>query len=269
MNNKSVFIIAERENFEFYRAIPLWELQVEFHPLDGPTHSIRQGDPGLLLIDCGFYESRGLSLLHEIKAARPDIMVILITDAGSEDTAVTAFRLGVRDYFKKPVDLFDLKVTIENLQKIRMTAGEKRLPPVTLETPRPDGVSERSFPAARDIPANLLRVITYIEKHLAEPLTNEQLASEAGVSRFHFCRVFKKAVGMSPMSYLTLMRIERTKLLLRKSIPVSTVALKAGFNDLSNFNRQFRKITGLTPKGYQRSCGTAAMTSLLSDVIPE
>lgn len=255
MNNKSVFIIAERENFNYYRAIPLWEQQVEFHPLDDPTHFIYQGNPGLILIDCGFYESIGLSLLHEIKSARPDIMVILITDAGSEETAVTAFRLGVRDYFKKPVDPFDLKETIEKLQKIRMTAGEKRFPPITPETPRPDNAPERSFPAARNIPANLLRVITYIEKHLAESLTNEQLSSEAGVSRFHFCRVFKKAVGMSPMSFLTLMRIEKAKLLLRKSIPISTVAFKAGFNDLSNFNRQFRKITGLTPKAYQKSCG--------------
>jgi len=253
MNNKSVFIIAERENFEYYRALPLWEQQVEFHPLDGLTHFIL-GDPGVLLIDCGFDESRGLSLLHEIKSARPDIMVILITDAGSESTAVTAFRLGARDYFKKPVDLFELKVTIEKLQKIKMAMGEKRLPPITSETARSDDAPERFIPAVRDIPPNLLRVITYIENHLAEPLTNEQLASEAGVSRFHFCRVFKKAVGMSPMSYLTLMRIERAKLLLSKCIPISTAAFKAGFNDLSNFNRQFRKITDLTPKLYQKSC---------------
>lgn len=253
MNNKNIFVIAERENFDYYRAIPLWEQQVEFHPLDGPTFSIHQGDPGILLIDCGFDESRGLSLLHEIKAARPEIMVILITDAGSEDTAVTAFRMGVRDYFKKPVDLFELKVTIEKLQKIRMNVGEKRFPPITPETPRPDSAPERFLPTGSDIPTNLLRVITHIDKHLAEPLTSEQLASEAGVSRFHFCRVFKKAVGMSPMSYLTLMRIERAKVLLRKNIPISAVAFKAGFNDLSNFNRQFRKITGLTPKAYQKS----------------
>jgi AraC family transcriptional regulator len=251
MNNKSVFIISERENFEYYRAIPLWEQQVELHPLDGPTHSIRQGGPGILLIDCGFDENRGLSLLYEIKAARPDIMVILITDSGSEDTAVTAFRLGARDYFKKPVDLFELKITIEKLQKIRTTRGEKRAPPITSETARPVGVPERFFPVGSDIPTNLLRVAIHIDKHLAEPLTSEQLASEAGVSRFHFCRVFKKAVGMSPMSFLTLMRIDRAKALLRKSIPISTVALKAGFNDLSNFNRQFRRQTGLTPSAYR------------------
>ncbi len=262
MDNKSIFIISERENFEYYRALPLWEQQVEFHPLDAPTHSIRQGNPGILIIDCGFDENRGLRLLYEIKAARPDIMVILITDSGTEDTAVTAFRLGARDYFKKPVDLFGLKTTIEKLQKIRTTGGEKRTPPITPETARPAGVPERFFPAGINIPTNLLRVAIYIDKHLAEPLTSEQLASEAGVSRFHFCRVFKKAVGMSPMNFLTLMRIDRAKALLRKNIPVSTVALKAGFNDLSNFNRQFRKITGLTPKGYQKSCGTAAMTSM-------
>jgi AraC-like DNA-binding protein len=253
MNNKRVSVITERENFDYYRAIPLWEQQVEFHPLDGPTHTIRQGNPGLLLIDCGFDENRGLSMLHEIKSARPDIMVILITEVGSEETAVRAFRLGARDYFKKPVDLFELKVTIENLQKIRRTGVEKRIHPIPPDTPIPADFPERLFPAGSDIPENLLRVVSYVDRHLAEPLTIDRLAGEAGVSRFHFCRVFKKAVGMSPISFLTLMRIERAKVLLGRNNTVSAVALKVGFNDLSNFNRQFKTITGLTPTAYRDS----------------
>ncbi|HXE97252.1 MAG TPA: helix-turn-helix transcriptional regulator, partial [Dongiaceae bacterium] len=55
----------------------------------------------------------------------------------------------------------------------------------------------------------------------------------------------------SPISFLTHMRVERAKALLRKNIPVSTVALKAGFNDLSNFNRQFKRQIGLTPSAYR------------------
>jgi YesN/AraC family two-component response regulator len=251
--DKSIFIIADRENFEYYRALPLWEQQVELHPLELPTQSIQQRDPGLLLIDCGFDENRGLSMLHDIKAARPDIMVILITDAGSEDTAVRAFRLGARDYFKKPVDLFELKSAIENLQKIRRAGTAERVPPISTKTACPANFPERILPAGVDIPANLLRVVSYIEKHLAEPLTINMLADEAGISRFHFCRVFKKTMGMSPISFLAQMRVERAKALLRKSIPVSTVALKAGFNDLSNFNRQFKKQTGLTPSAYRDS----------------
>ena len=253
MNCKSVFVLTERENFDYYRAIPLWEQRVEFHPIDGPTHSIREGNPGLLLIDCGFDESRGLSLLHEIKETRPEIMVILVTDAGSEDTAVKAFRLGARDYFKKPVDLFELKVTIEKLQNIRTTGMEKRMPVLPAETDKPEDTSERVFPVCIDIPVNLLRVVSFIDRHLAEQLTIDRLAGEAGVSRYHFCRVFKKALGMSPMSFLTFMRIERAQALLRKSIPVSSVALKVGFNDLSNFNRQFKRQTGLSPTAYRNS----------------
>jgi AraC family transcriptional regulator len=253
MNNKSVCVVTERENFDYYRAIPLWEQQVELHPLDGTTHSIRQRDPDLLLIDCGFDENRGLSMLHEIKSAHPDIMVVFITEVGSEDTAVKAFRLGARDYFKKPVDLFELKVTIENLQKIRRTGEEKRIPPIPPENASPTALPERFCPAGVDIPKNLLRVVGYVDRHLTEPLTIDQLADEAGVSRFHFCRVFKKALGMSPISFLTLMRIERAKVLLGRNIPVSAVALKVGFNDLSNFNRQFKTITGLTPTAYRDS----------------
>ncbi|KAF0219148.1 MAG: two component AraC family transcriptional [Geobacteraceae bacterium] len=250
MNIDSIFIIAEQENHNFYRAIPLREQRVELHPLDCSAHPIHRGDPVLFLIDCGFDERRGLALLHECKTNRPDIPVILITDAGSEDTAVRAFRLGARDYFRKPVDLFALKWAIENVLMIKRTSSEKRVP---LGTANPDATPRCSLPAASEIPQNLLRVITYVEKHLAEQLTIDHLAGEAGVSRFHFCRIFKKTLKTSPMSFLALMRIERAKALLRNNTPVSTVALKVGYNDLSNFSRQFRKFTGMTPTIYRDS----------------
>jgi AraC family transcriptional regulator len=250
MNNKSVFVISERENFDYYRAIPLWEQRVECHPLDGTTSSIQQGDPDILIIDCGFDERRGLGLLHEIKATRPDIMVVLVTESGSVDTAVTAFRLGARDFFRKPLDLFELKNAIEKLQNFKGISNERRS---TFGTAKPVDIPESFLPAAKDIPSNLLRVIRHIEKHLSELLTIDILATEAGASRFHFCRVFKKALGTTPMNFLLLMRIERARDLLRKNIPIATIAFKAGFSDQSNFNRHFKKVTGMTPTAYRDS----------------
>ena len=248
MNADTILVISERESIAFYRAIPLWELRVEFHPLDGSTDCINQSSPCLILIDCGFDENRGLSLLSEIKGTRPEIMVFFITDSGSEDTAVKAFRLGARDYFKKPIDLLGLKVAIENMLNLNGISGEKRLHFSSIGL---DAMLSRCFRNRYDIPENLLRVISYAEKHLSEQLTIDLLAGVAGVSRFHFCRVYKNMLGMSPMRFLSLMRLERAKALLRKSIPVSAVAVKAGFNDLSNFNRQFKKFNGLTPSAYR------------------
>lgn len=247
MDDTTIFVITERENFEYYRTI-LGEQSVECHPIDAYSHFVQRKTSGLLLIDCGLDVRTGLNLLYEIKVTQPEIMLIFITDAGSEETAVMAFRLGARDYFKKPFNLFALKETIDKLQIIRRRAQEKRVP---LQNASPADFLKRFFPAESEIPVNLLRVITYNERHLSEPLTLDQLAEEAGVSRFHFCRVFKKALGMSPMNFLTLMRVERAKALLRKNTSVSTIALKVGFNDLSNFNRMFKKVSGLTPSAYR------------------
>jgi AraC family transcriptional regulator len=248
MNDTTIAVITDRENFEFYRAIPLAEQRVECHRIDDSSRFAQMGTPPLLIIDCGFDVRKGLNLLYEIKETRPETMVILITDAGSEETAVMAFRLGARDYLKKPVGLLDLKGTIEKLLVFRSYPQEKRVPHQCVS---PADYLKLIFPGDREVPANLLRVIAYKERHLAEPLTLDQLAKEAGVSRYHFCRVFKKAIGMTPMNYLTIMRVERAKALLRKNSPVATVAHKAGFNDLSNFNRIFKKVAGLTPTAYR------------------
>lgn len=248
MSKGTVFILTAPENFAYYRAIPLWEQKVEFHPLDGSFGAIQQGGADILLLDSDVNAGRGLSLLHEIKAARPEIMVIFVTAILSEDTAIQAFRQGARDYFRKPLDLLKLKDVIENLLKIKGVSSEKRTHHGSAGT----AASGTSVLLLNDTPANLLRSIHYIEKNFTAALTIEQLAEEAGISRFHYCRKFKKHTGMSPMHFVTLMRIERAKGLLGSSIPVSAVAFKVGFNDLGNFIRSFKKVTGQTPSAYKK-----------------
>ena len=250
MNAKGIFVIAGEESFEFYRAIPIWEQRLEFHPLDGDTPSVVRGNPELVVIDCGFDERRGLSLLHEWKTSCPEVPVFLITDAGSEETAVAAFRLGARNYFKKPVDLINLKEEIEKVQKFTRISQEKRTP---LDICTLMEKERYSLSLTDDVPANLLRVISYIGRHFSEPLTIDHLAGEAGISRFHFCRLFKKSTGMSPMKFVAMMRVERGKALIRKNIPIIAVALKVGFSNPGNFIRHFKSFTGLTPTAYRNS----------------
>lgn len=249
MNKGTVFIITVPENFDYFRGLPLWEQNVEFHPLDGALQIIQQRAPDILLLDCGCDDARGLRLLHEIKAERPEIMVIFVTATPSVDSAVQAFRQGARDYFRKPLDLFNLKDVVEKLLRIKGTAKEKRTHHDIAGTAG-DGTTLHLL--LNDTPVNLLRSIHYIEKNFAAQLTIEDLANQAGISRYHFCRKFKKHTGMSPMHFLTLMRIERAKSLLRSNGPVSSIAFKVGFNDLGSFIRSFKKVTGQTPSNYKK-----------------
>ncbi len=103
-----------------------------------------------------------------------------------------------------------------------------------------------------DKPQNLLQVVAFIEGNLWSSLELGSLAKKAHLSKFHFCRVFKRHIGMNPMKFVAVLRIERAKeLLTRNDKTVSLVANEVGFRDLSNFIRQFKKTTGMTPTMYR------------------
>jgi transcriptional regulator GlxA family with amidase domain len=110
----------------------------------------------------------------------------------------------------------------------------------------------RAKSTSLDKPKNILEVVAFIEANLWSPLELEGLAEKAHLSKFHFCRIFKRYIGMNPMKYVAALRIEQAKKLLKKNeLTVSVVANKVGFKDMSNFIRQFKKATGVTPTMYR------------------
>lgn len=111
--------------------------------------------------------------------------------------------------------------------------------------------------APRGLSRRALRLaINYVEAHLGDSLTLDDLARAAGVSRFHFARLFRISMDASPMEYLLRSRIERAKQILRRSEqPICEIAVSLGFCDQSHFSRAFRRHTGVTPREYARLHG--------------
>jgi AraC-like DNA-binding protein len=100
----------------------------------------------------------------------------------------------------------------------------------------------------------LSRVVDYIEANLEGDLTVDRLAGIACLSRFHFARAFKAAVGLPPHQYVSGKRVERAKaLLIREGRSLIDIALTLRFSCQANFTRAFRQATGLTPSQYRRS----------------
>jgi AraC-like DNA-binding protein len=97
-------------------------------------------------------------------------------------------------------------------------------------------------------PARSHRICEYINSNLGQNISLELLAEMAGLSIHHFARAFKQTVGMPPHCYVLQRRIEHAQQMLRNTeLPLSEIALSAGFSDQSHLARHFRRITGMAP----------------------
>jgi AraC-like DNA-binding protein len=94
----------------------------------------------------------------------------------------------------------------------------------------------------------------WIDEHAPEPIDLERAAGEAGLSPFHFLRLFSRVLGVTPHQYLVRSRLRRAaRLLADDARPITEVALDVGFGDLSNFVRTFGRAAGVSPRGFRRA----------------
>ncbi len=98
----------------------------------------------------------------------------------------------------------------------------------------------------------LLQVLEYINEYLDREIKLANLARLLDMSQFHFSYLFKRSLGIPPYQYLLQQRIERAKELLKqKERSIMDIALECGFNSHSHLSKQFRQLTGMTPKAYR------------------
>ncbi len=106
----------------------------------------------------------------------------------------------------------------------------------------------------KDESASMARARQFIEEHQAEPLSLGRVARTANISRYYFCKMFKKATGINFIDYLSRVRVEKSKtLLLNPNSRIHEVAFACGFQSLTNFNRAFRRIVGRSPRAFRAS----------------
>lgn len=110
--------------------------------------------------------------------------------------------------------------------------------------------SRSPMTATPSVPAAVERARDYLQADYARDISLEELAAIAGLSRFHFCRVFGKTVGVSPSVYQTQLRIAQARRLLAQGLSIATVATMTGFYDQSHFGYHFKRQVGTTPGNY-------------------
>jgi AraC-like DNA-binding protein len=107
--------------------------------------------------------------------------------------------------------------------------------------------------AEHDGPRHDGEILQFVFAHADGPLTLAGLSGNTGMSVATLCRFFKKNVGCTFNEYLTRIRISQAcKLLIQTNLPVYSVCFESGFENLSNFNRRFLRLKGMTPSAYRR-----------------
>jgi AraC family transcriptional regulator len=102
-------------------------------------------------------------------------------------------------------------------------------------------------------PRRLRALEEFIRENLMQPLTIDELADVAGISKRHFQRVFRQSVGVTPYHFLLTMRIEEAKRrLARPAETITDIAFNSGFSHTQHFSAYFRKMTGFSPSEYRK-----------------
>lgn len=113
-------------------------------------------------------------------------------------------------------------------------------------------------PAQRIAPARdrrrAVEAALWIEAHSHESIGLDAIARDTGLSVFHFLRLFKRVLGVTPHQYLVRSRLRQAaRLLTHDTRAVTSVAFDVGFNDLSNFVRTFHRAAGMSPERFRRA----------------
>ena len=105
----------------------------------------------------------------------------------------------------------------------------------------------------QDVLRSLIDAKEYIDSQFHQPLNMDLIAAKAGISRYHFSRLFKDVFGHSPYSYYNRQRLYAACEMLRIEGNVSAVAVKSDFADLPSFSKAFTKHFGMGPTEFRKA----------------
>ena len=108
-------------------------------------------------------------------------------------------------------------------------------------------------PDADDESEFIRKIHTFMRKHLSEPVTLEDLAAAAGLTKYHFLRQYHAKTGKTPVQVLWEIRCsEAVSLLKYTALPIKEIAVRTGFSDLAHFSRRIKSFSGLMPRQFRQ-----------------
>jgi two-component system response regulator YesN len=191
--------------------------------------------------------------------------IVIISGYADFSYAQSAIKFGVEDYMLKPVNIAELTELMRNLVEevqaekyvMRLDGGGgesgKAINPGLISHQRFFGKDEHLDLTRNAFDSTLLRTLEYINCHYDEKLTVEEVARYVEKSNNYFSTNFHKSTGYTFVYYLTRLRIEHAKKLLRAtSMMTYEIAEKVGFGDYKYFSIVFKRMLGCSPTEYRK-----------------
>lgn len=242
-------LIKKIQNFGF----PLELRGTADNGLDG-LELVSQVYPDLIFLDIMMPVMGGIEMAEKIHASYPEIKMIIVSGYNDFELARQAIRFGVKEYMLKPIDIRELQETLqrvlEEMQKEEEPNEKAGRREFILKQMKAEGTHQNG---SKEFVAALVK--QYLQDHYREEISLGELAKETGFSPDYLSRMFKKYNQESPIKYLTHLRIEKAKEILRTQIElgIGEVGERVGYSDPYYFSRVFKEQTDLYPKEYRQS----------------
>jgi two-component system, response regulator YesN len=213
--------------------------------------AVRQHRPAITVVEYWLPDGSGLSLVALLRANHPDMPVVMATGHGSERVCAAAFRLGIAEYFIKPVQRRELVARVSSLL-VSVAAMPNESSRGASAAPRLDELG----PVGR-----IAQVAQVLEAKYDERIALRDLATIAAMSRYELSRRFTRVMGRSIRQFVSERRICRAEELLMSGSSVTDVALAVGYSDLPRFDKAFRRVVGCSPSEFRRRATTDKRTA--------
>ena len=204
--------------------------------------------PDIILMDVLLPGMNGLEATRVVHERCPATRVAIVSAHEKFDYAQQALRAGAVDYLLKPIRPEQLEAL---LQKLCAGLDAERAREDHLAPPeRSPQLREPQGPHARV----LRRAQEFIFAHYTESLSLEQIAEHVALSPTYFSRIFKQAMGCTFVEYLTSVRLEEARRLLRTTtLYLAEISYAVGYQSPNYFSEVFKTVEGITASAYRRS----------------
>lgn len=189
----------------------------------------------LIILDYHLPDMDGIEYLKFLKKNFSSIPVIMITGHGSENVCLHAFRLGVKDYLKKPFSPAELREVVNKFIRMR------KAKPGGSDNFKSEGIDS-------DTLKRIYLSKNFIDNNVEGKIELNDVLKVACMSKPTFNKYFKLVFHTTFKNYILKKKIERAKYLLQQgSLTISEIAYNLGFTDPSHFSRVFKKNEGIPP----------------------